>query len=402
MTRPEGFDFRPANDNEMAQFDRLMSYVFASPQTEESPPQLLDPSWTQCAFAGQRLAAISGVYPFIVRMNGKTVPMHGVTAVGTEPEYRRRGLVRQLITDLLHRGKEEGLAGSILLASRGAIYQRFGYGLASILASYDFDPREAEFQVKQDDVGTLKRVLHDEAKELVPQIYKEYARSRNMVALRSDVVWGRFLEDVEKNKAFCILHLDDDNTPDGYALYRTKWEPDKDQEMQITDFAHTNIGAYRSIWNFLISHDLVRNIKWGLVPEDDPAPGLLLEPRCLNRKTWDGIWFRIIDVSQMLASRHYDVHGDITISIEGDDICPWNNGAFALSVRDGAGNVSEASPGEADIACTINELATMVSGFASPGWLSQIGRVQVRSKDQLGYFNQLFATAHRPELSFGF
>ncbi len=402
MARPQGFDFRSANDNEMAEFQQLMSYVFADPQTEESPPVPLDPSWTQCAYEGQRLAAISGVYPFIVRLNGKTVPMHGVTAVGTEPEYRRRGLVRQLITDLLHRAKEEGMAGSILLASRGAIYQRFGYGLASILASYEFDPREAEFQVPQPETGSLKRVLHEEAKELLPQIYKTYAKKRNMVALRGDVVWQRFLDDVEKRKAYCIVHMDDDGNPDGYALYRTKWELGKDQEMMINDFAHTNIGAYRSIWNFLISHDLVRNIKWGLVPEDDPAPGLLLEPRCLNRKTWDGIWFRIVDVPQMLASRQYDVDGDVTVTIEGDEICAWNNGTFALSVRSGQASVEEANPGDADLSCSINELATMVSGFASPGWLSQIGRVQVNNEDQLGYINQLFATTHRPELSFGF
>ena len=38
MTHVEGFEFRPANDNEMAQLERLGNYVFASPQNDDSPP----------------------------------------------------------------------------------------------------------------------------------------------------------------------------------------------------------------------------------------------------------------------------------------------------------------------------------------------------------------------------
>jgi len=130
MAKSEGFTFRPGNEGEMDAFHRLAQYVFADPPQEDNPPPPIQPDWTRCAFDADRLAAISGAYPFIVRLNGKTAPIAGVTAVGTEPEYRRRGLVRRLITDLLHRARDEGQVGSILLASMGAIYQRFGYGLA--------------------------------------------------------------------------------------------------------------------------------------------------------------------------------------------------------------------------------------------------------------------------------
>ena len=400
--KPEGFEFRPANSNEMVEFQKLGNYVFAQAPGDDPPPQLLDPAWTHCAFSNDRLAAISGVFPFVVRLNGKTAPIHGVTMVGTEPEFRRRGLARRLISDLLQRGKDDGLVGSMLLASRGAIYQRFGYGLASTMVTYEFDPREALFQATTAATGYLKRLTRDEASPLVSSVFKDYAKKRNMMALRSDLVWERLLVDMDKEKAFCILHFDAEDKPDGYCIYDTKWASPPDQELTIRDFSYTTIQAYRCIWQYLCSHDLVRRVKWENVPEDDPAPGLLLEPRCLNRKTFDGIWFRVIDADRLLAARHYDVDGDIVIAIAGDDICPWNNGAYHLCARDGSGAVTRADPADAHLDCSINALASILSGHASPSWLSHIGTVSTLEESQLGYYDQLFATRHRPTLSFEF
>ena len=402
MNKPEGFEFRSANDNEMAELQRLGNYVFASPPSENDPPQLLAPDWTHCAFQKDKLAAISGAYPFIVRLNGKTTQMHGVTMVGTEPEFRRRGLVRQLITDLLHRGKEAGDVASILLASKGAIYQRFGYGIASNHVMYEFDPREAGFQFDIPANGRLERLGKDAALPLIKRIHKSYARERNMMALRSDPVWNIFVSDMEKHKAFCTVHFDEQNQPDGYCIYSTKWEPGKDQELMIRDFAYTTMSAYRAIWQNICAHDLVRKVTWDNVPEDDPAPGILLEPRCLNRKTGDGLWLRVIDVAAALEARRYDIDGDITIELQGDDICPWNNGGYRLSTRRGVGKVESANIGDADISCAPNALASLLAGYASIAWLHQIGRLTVQDPTQTGYFDQLFTARHRPSMSFGF
>ncbi len=403
MANPEGFEFRPANDNEMAQFNRLNNYVFASPATDEPPPSLLLPAWTQCAFKGESLAACSGVYPFVVRMNGKTVPMHGVTGVGTEPEFRRRGLVRQLITDLLHRGKEEGQLGSVLLASRGAIYQRFGYGLASYNVGYEFDPREAVFVTPHNDSGHIRRLSKEEALPHVVSIYKAYARNRNMLALRVDGVWQNFFSDVEKDKAYCIVHFDAAGAADGYCIYSTTWPPNSNaQQMAINDMGYQTIEAYQSMWQFLCSHDLVQKITWGLVPEDDPAPGLLLEPRCLNRTTSDGLWFRVLDVAALLGTRGYDVDGELTIEVRGDEVCPWTNAVYSLKVNEGVADVSVAPNGQGDIVCDVNSLASILSGFATPSWLLRTGRIAVNEPAATGRWDALFSCRHRPSLSFGF
>lgn len=403
MKNLEAFDFRPANDNEMAQLDLLTSYVFASPRTDDSPPKLLQPEWTHCAFDGQQMAACSGAFPFIICMNGKKTAMQGVTAVGTEPTYRRRGLVRQLITDLLHRATEDGQAASILLASRGAIYQRFGYGHASDMVFYEFDPARANFQFEVDDPGELKRVGLNVATEQVNEVYKAYARPRSMMALRAPAVWTRYLEDIGKNTAFCLMHYDAQGAPDGYVIYKTKWEEGaNEQDMWILDFCYTNIVAYRALWNTLISHDLVGKIKWDLVPDDDPAPGLLFEPRCLNKRVGDGLWYRIVDVEASLNGRGYDVDGQVTFAIKDDDICPWNNQVYTLTVENGESQVVTGSSKEPDMTCTINALGSLVSGYADAYWLSQIGRLAFASDAKVGAASRIFSTQYKPDLSFGF
>lgn len=406
MPKPVGFQFRSAKKSEIDQFRRIANYVFASPPTGEEQPSRLDPEWSHCAFKSGKMAAISGAYPFSVQLNGNSADVHGVTAVGTEPESRRLGLVRRLITDLLHRGKQQGQVASMLLASMGAIYQRFGYGLASRAMSYEFDPREAEFQLPFDVQGCVRRLNKADAMPLVKKIFKAYAKSRNLLALRPDPVWEDYLSGVEKDRAYCAVHYDDKDKPDGYCIYTTRWSQQREagppQDMNISDLAYTSMNGYRGIWQYIRSHDLVGRVIWGNVPEDDPAFGILLEPRCLHAKLVDRLWFRIIDVPAVLEARHYDADGDLTIKVEGDGLCKWNNGSFALSVRDGKGTVKPTKRARTDIVCSINGLASLVTGFSDLAQLDRIGRLQVRNPARLKDSYHLFSTRYRPSLSFWF
>jgi len=406
MSTLEDFEFRSATAEEMNQFHRIASYVFANPPTGEDPPSRLDPDWSHCAFKDGKMAAISGTYPFLVPLNGKIAKVHGVTAVGTEPAFRRMGLIRRLTTDLLHRGKEEGQVASMLLASMGAIYQRFGYGLGSRAMSYEFDPREAEFQFSVTVKGYMRRMKKEDALPMVRGIFETYAKDRNLLALRHDVVWEDYFSDVEKDKSYCAVHFDGHGNPDGYCFYTTRWSQGRNagppQDLTISDLAYTSMDGYRGLWQYIRSHDLVGRVFWGNVPEDDPACGILLEPRCLHARLSDSLWFRVIDVADILAARHYDVDGDIVIGVEGDDLCDWNNGAYALHARNGEGEVTSAKGKEPDIVCSINGLASLATGFADMEWLARIGRIRISNTSKLEHDDRLFKTRYRPSLSFGF
>ena len=75
----------------------------------------------------------------------------GVTQVGVLPSHRRRGLLttlmRQQLSDIHERGEE---AFAALWASESAIYGRFGYGMASLVAELDVTRRDARLRAEPD------------------------------------------------------------------------------------------------------------------------------------------------------------------------------------------------------------------------------------------------------------
>ena len=78
------------------------------------------------------LVAMYASYPFQhFPVPGGTTPVAGLTWVGVHPQYRRRGLLRAMLSGHFEQCRARGEAISALTASEPAIYGRFGYGLAS-------------------------------------------------------------------------------------------------------------------------------------------------------------------------------------------------------------------------------------------------------------------------------
>ena len=71
----------------------------------------------------------TGAYSQTMTVPGGSVPVAAVTLVTVHPAYRRRGLLRQMMTHQLEQIAARGVEPVALLwASEAAIYGRFGYG----------------------------------------------------------------------------------------------------------------------------------------------------------------------------------------------------------------------------------------------------------------------------------
>ena len=399
------FEFRPATADEMADFRRLQAYVFADndPPEDDDP---LRPEWTRAAFHRGRVAACAGGFPFKMRMNGRGVLVDGVTAVGTDPGFRRRGLVRRLVGDLLRRAHENGQPVSILWASMGAIYQRFGYGLGSTQVEYAFDPRFAAFQFGEKAAGHTRLLDKEQAKPVVSKLYREFIDARNLLLHRAPPHWDLVFRGGKRN-IHCAVHYDGDGVADGYMTYTTAIQsgpgsdPVPDQELAITDFVWRDMNGYRGLWEFLRGHDLVGKVAAHLVAEDDPAPAMLLEPRVLQRRTSDGIWLRVVDAAAALAGRGYEHAGETTLAINEDAECPWNVGVYELAT-DGVQAQATRSRGKAEIDITVHGLASLLAGHTSLSQLVRVGRATVTDGRRLPVLDALFSTRFRPHCMNGF
>ena len=412
MTQP--FEFRAATAEELPELRRLGAYVFAEEAENEADDeeQPLRPEWTHVAFHRGRLVASSGGFPFKLRLNGRGAFADGVTAVGTDPGFRRRGLVRRLIEDRLRLAHEREQPVAILWASMGAIYQRFGYGLASTQVEYAFDPRFAAFQFGPAPGGYTRRLPAEKAVPIISALYRAFIEPRNLLLHRAPILWQlpfRRPEGSRTPPTHCAVHYDDADEPDGYLLYRTQalkppsGDPVPDQELVVLDFAWRDMNGYRGLWEFVRGHDLVGRVSAALMPEDDPAPSLLLEPRVLNRRTSDGIWLRVVDAAAALAARGYDIAGEATLAIAEDPQCPWNVGSYQLAT-DGvqAEATRRTAGGTAEINVTPAALASLLAGHAPLSQLVRVGRASVRDEQRLPALDALFSTRYRPHCMNGF
>lgn len=396
-------EYRPATQAEMIQLGAIGAYVYAGAFGDE-PDNLVSqtnrPEWTLCAFDGENMVASFATVPFTMRAAGKSLPMGGISAVGTLPEYRRRGIVRQLMTRALADMRERSQPVAALWASQAAIYQRYGFAMTTVMRRYRIDTVDIAFF--DGDFGTcnVERTNLAEGYDVLKKIYIEFVAERFCYLHRASPMWQLQIlsQDDESGPIHAAIATDADKQPVGYVIYTLR--PGKvshaarSQEITIRDLAWLTPDAYRSLWRFLASHDLVGAIAWDRAPNDDPAMDLFAEPRLLHHADGEGCWFRIVDIVPALTGRGYDNDGELCIGIEDDALTPWNDGNWQLTVRDGSGNL-ESTQAEADLSGSIRALTYIFTGARRASELAAWGLLTGKP-EAIARADRLFHTPHLP------
>src|SRR3954469_5964804 len=94
------------------------------------PPERLLAAWTDGVAVGG-----GAPFPFRLSVPGGELDAGGVTVVGVAPTHRRRGVLSAMMRAQLAATHDRGEAVTMLFASEGGIYGRFGYGLAGLMGS---------------------------------------------------------------------------------------------------------------------------------------------------------------------------------------------------------------------------------------------------------------------------
>lgn len=397
-------------DDELMRHVRTAGYVFGDDddETDQRRLRLLKPEYTMDAYVDGVQATTMTMLPLTVNIEGARIPVAGVAGVGTWPQYRRRGLLRQVMSAGFANMREKGQPLAALWASWGAIYQRFGFGWGSTHAEYQFDPRYAGLRDTTPPPGQVHAGLYGEFKDEIRGLHDRWAQGRTMALDRTGLFWEiiDYRMGMQK-RPWVAVYRDQKGKPQGYIAYTIKHPaaerpPDEPpQDMNIEGFVTNTIDAWRALWMYVCGHDLVKKVYWYRVPEDDPALLLTLEPRALNRKTDDGLWLRIVDAPQALKARPYAATGSVVLGIEGDDCAPWNNGSLLLET-DGTEVEVVRVRRKADLLMAPESLASLYSGHSSATTLARAGLVQAKNAAALATADALFATDRPPYCPDGF
>ncbi|HZA72343.1 MAG TPA: GNAT family N-acetyltransferase, partial [Propionibacteriaceae bacterium] len=216
-----------------------------------------------------RWVSSTGAYTETMIVPGGSVPIAAVTLVTVSPAYRRRGLLRSMmthqLTDIAARGAEPI---ALLWASEHAIYGRYGYGetLSRLRLSGPTRPMTFAPYVDFGD-GSVGEVEREEFLPVASRLRERWLADRPGALTRSADWWQVRLHDPEAWRQGAsayrfALHYAPDAEPDGYAYFRVKDDgPHGGAEVTVTDLDAATPPAYAALWRFLLSLDLVRSFR---------------------------------------------------------------------------------------------------------------------------------------------
>ena len=166
------------------------------------------------------------------------------------------------------------------------------------------------------------------------------------------------------------------------------------QRLAIQDLVWLSPPAYSAMWGFLSNMDLISRVDWGKAPPDDPLPHLLLEPRKLNITSADGLLARIVDLERALPQRRYNGEATLIMDIL-DDLCPWNNGAWKLTVSP-EGNQIVRTAQAAQLKMPVSTLAMLMFGQISASQAAAMGRLDENIAGSLPLWDDVMRTRSCP------
>ncbi len=395
---------RPIAETELEAFALVPAYGFGDrmPLAEHRGWAGHELDRTVAAFVDDDIVATGRNYSLEMTLpGGATVAAGGVSWITTRPTHRRRGLLTEVITHLIHDSRDRGEPVSILTASEGGIYGRFGYGVAARTATVAIDTPAAIARAPAAD-GTLRFVEADEAAILGAGLFDRVRLTRVGAVSRPAPWWGDEWAPqdwVDARRRFDVVY-EADGIVEGYALYSVagEWPHGIPQQVvTVRDLVAATPDAEASLWSFLLELDLTTGLRVPHVPLDCPVPWMLSDQRQYRTESVrDGLWVRPIDTARLLAERTYGAAGELAVTV----VDPFlhlgeSEGTFRLFV-DADGVSCERTGRDADLSMTVDALGAMFLGGVAPSVLARAGRIVASDAHPLDLADAMFRAEHQP------
>jgi predicted acetyltransferase len=371
--------FRRMTEKDRPQYDDLCRHAFG--MSHEHTERFLNWVWqhnyTFGAFDGAKLAAGMWYNLFEMRVGEGYVPMGGVSAVATWPEYRKLGLAKQLMGRAQSHMRDNGCPTSTLIPFKFSFYEQMGYAQALDMQVCEFDPQgirdlpDEDYDVREIDASCWREM---------ERIHLEFGRRYNGTLRRDRYYWQKICLRKEagvNRKGYLVTR---GKTPCGQIILTMK-EPRDFQTSEMTVFflGWTDPGAERAIFRFFKSHrDQMKNIKVFL-PPDFRVERYFARPR-ITRKIEPKMMFKLVDAAQALKLRVYPktLSGSVKLALTGDDTAPWNTGTYEIVLASGKIRITRTTPRRktADaVGISIQQLSQLYLGYYSVTELQEMNAV---------------------------
>lgn len=325
------------------------------------------------SFDGDKLTALLYIYPYDIFYHGESVPMGGIGAVSTLPEYRHCKCAANMLIKSLKVMRDRGHVFSALAPFSYPFYRKFGWELG-------FETKKYRIPIDYlKGLGTGKGdfypVTLDHIKSL-GKLYQGFVSKYNGTIDRQRRDWEARLGVLGENRNYGYGYGLSQEDLKGYILYSIN-----EGVFSVGEMVYDSLESKLELLRFVYYHSAqVKEMVWE-APMDDQTQLLLDNPR-VEQVIVPGMMIRVIDVKKLLETYKYpsSYNGSFTIKVE-DKWAPWNDGIFRLSIEEGIARVEGELDESADVECSIQSFSQIALGYIGLDQAINLGKIKINSLD---------------------
>ncbi len=370
-------EFRAVPDDDRETFHSLVSYAFrpeAGPVEDFDPDDVPTPSTVGTRYGlydGDDLLTTCKHIDFRTRIRGDFHDLHGLSAVASPPERRRRGFVRELLAGSLKQSHSEGVAFSALWPFKRSFYAQYGWATGTRAVKHELDPGALSFAPDHDHGAFVE--LEDDDWARVDAVHAAHGARYELTVDRTEEWWRKRVFAGWENDPYAY-GFERDGDLAGYVTY--SFEGDGDTALQVRDWAYVDHDARLALLRFLADHDsqVERVSVWthpcedllDLLPDtDDVTAEMQLCPMV-----------RLVDVPAALEALTYPngLEVDVVLAVD-DPLAEWNDHTFRVSVADGTATVGREAATNPDAKLGVGALSQLAVGYRHAVELATVGDV---------------------------
>ena len=335
---------------------------------------------------------------------GGRLPASSVAGVAVRATHRRRGILRQLMAVEHAAARERGEALAILHAMEYPIYGRFGYGPATLSATWTLDAMATEF--RGSPAGSVElATASPEARDAIKGVFEAWRLRQPGEISRRESTWDYDLGLRESAwgprwNGDLAFHRDRAGRLDGYVRYRVedKWVARQPRyALTVNELHALTDDAYAALWQYLASVDLVATIKAERRAPAERLPWLLTNGRAAEpSEIGDELWVKLLDVPRALGGRAYERQARIVLEvIDGTGTDAKTRTRVALDASP-AGSTCTITDRDADLTLEAAALGAAYLGGARLRDAVVTHGFDEHRRDALATADALFATLDAP------
>lgn len=401
------YEMRPVTSDEFKAYGYAAAVAFGEQMSDddlEGWKLTFEPDRSLAVFDEGQIVGTAGAYTFDMTLPGMTtIPVAGVTAVGVLPTHRRQGILTAMMRRQLDDVRVRGEAIAVLTASESVIYGRYGYGIATSMATYEIERRHAALARRWEASGRVRMITHEEALRLLPPLYDQVRRRQPAALTRSQAKWEALLRNPEKPMGaeggrFYVAYVSASGDTEGVAQYRVKpqWEGGINTSVLVVrEMITLTTEANAALWQFFFGVDLMQTVQAVNRPVDEPLRWMLSDPRRLRvSRLTDDLWVRLLDIPVALAARRYAQSGRLVFEVH-DSFRPEVSGRYMLEGGP-EGAQCRVTDAAADLTLDVVDLGAAYLGGVRFSTLARAGRVVAQTPDALARADVMFLSEPTP------